>query len=205
MQKGENVDPEHDDLDFLSPKDKASSSSSKPILQLKKLKPYPKKRPPSAQLPTSSVPQYTARLPTRDNHGTLHFEEPYSRFTPNLTPSEVVQLGSFGGTFFRQYYSHVLQSDIQPDYNEFPAEWFIGLRDDGTPFHPPTYMTKDTYDAQVNNYGVKAGQSLEAWEKAGWVTEQDPRGWFQWYCRFYLGRRTSDDERQIDRCEHSLP
>ena len=47
--------------------------------------------------------------------------------------------------------------------------------------------------------GRKDPFGLEAWESSGWIIEQDPYGWFQWYCRFYLGRRTEDDERQISR------
>ena len=50
-----------------------------------------------------------------------------------------------------------------------------------------------------DRYGVKCGSSLEDWEKSGWIDKQDPYGWFQWYCRFYRGRRTKDDKRQIDR------
>jgi len=60
-------------------------------------------------------------------------------------------------------------------------------------------VTSSKYDKKVNKYGVKCGSELEDWEKSGWMHEQDPYGWFQWYCRFYMGRRTDDDERQIKR------
>ena len=55
------------------------------------------------------------------------------------------------------------------------------------------------YDKKINKYGVRAGTTLEDWENAGWITKYDPYGWFQWYCRFYCGRRCPDDERQITR------
>ena len=48
-------------------------------------------------------------------------------------------------------------------------------------------------------FGVACGQSLAAWESSGWIAARDPYGWHQWYCRFYQGRRTDDDERQIGR------
>ena len=55
------------------------------------------------------------------------------------------------------------------------------------------------YNTKINKYGVKCGTSLRFWENKGWIKEQDPYGWFQWYCRYWLGRCTSEDERQIKR------
>ncbi|KAJ8315172.1 hypothetical protein KUTeg_007322 [Tegillarca granosa] len=60
-------------------------------------------------------------------------------------------------------------------------------------------VSSPTYDEKVNTYKVKCGGSLEMWESSGWIHKQDPYGWFQWYCRFYQGRRSADDERQIGR------
>ena len=116
-------------------------------------------------------------------------------FHPNRTPAEVLRAGSFGGTYFRpivsavtniQYTSSsVLSNTVQPD-------WIAGL-------DKSTMLTSSTYRPQVNKYGVKCGGSLGMWESSGWIADSDPYGWFQWYCRFYSGRRCSDDARQISR------
>ncbi|KAI5117582.1 hypothetical protein M0805_004577 [Coniferiporia weirii] len=135
---------------------------------------------------------YRAPLPTRDFDKTLRFKDA-PHFTPNMMPEEVLRAGSFGGTAFRRHYSTVLKRMLpETDYTEFPESWYVNL-------DTHMYLTAEEYDARVNRYRVRAGQSLEDWERAGWVHEQDPRGWFQWYARFYLGRRTRDDERQIRR------
>ena len=118
----------------------------------------------------------------------------YPDFTPNVSPEQVLRKGSFGGTYFRPIYSsvtgkkHTSKSVIQ----EYPKSWFKGYD-----IHK-NVISKD-YDKKINKYGVKCGSSLEDWENKGWITKQDPYGWFQWYCRFYRGRRTKDDQRQIDR------
>lgn len=100
-------------------------------------------------------------------------------FTPDLTPKEMLALGVFGGRYLR---------DCR---EEFPKDWFRGakLHPKGVPGHSPS----------LNCFGVDASQPLSVWRAKGWLHPDDPRGWFQWYCRYYLGRRMEDDARQIKR------
>ena len=100
-----------------------------------------------------------------------------SEFKPHLTPQEMLELGVFGGLYF---------SD-KPD--EFPKSWFVKAR-----LSPDGKQHKD-----INYFGVNASQSLTVWREKGWLHADDPRGWFQWYCRYYMGRRHPDDARQIKR------
>ncbi|KAJ9640915.1 hypothetical protein H2199_005583 [Coniosporium tulheliwenetii] len=131
----------------------------------------------------------TAAPPTRDENGTFHFED-YSDFLPNKSPEEMLREGSFGGSYFRPLYSKALGVTIQDDWRELPESWIQGLDIE-------TYLTSEVYRPEINKFRVAAGQPIEAWEAAGWVAhEYDVRGWFQWYIRFWLGRRCGDDERQ---------
>ncbi len=101
-------------------------------------------------------------------------------FKPDLTPKEMLSLGVFGGRYLR---------DCR---KEFPAAWFhkAKLHQAGVPGH----------NKKLNYFGVDASQPLSVWQKKGWIDPEDPRGWFQWYCRYYLGRRMPDkDARQIKR------
>ena len=118
----------------------------------------------------------------------------YPEFKPNLTPQQVLKMGSFGGTYFRPIYSSVTKKHYksQDIIKEYPKSWFKGIDIE-------KMVTSSDYDKNVNKYKVKCGSELEDWEDKGWIKEQDPYGWFQWYCRFYRGRRTDDDERQIKR------
>ena len=99
-------------------------------------------------------------------------------FRPQLSPREMLALGIFGGRYMRDCRA------------EFPPSWFAGARLAAGPAEPA-----------LNHFGVLAGQPLSAWRAKGWIHPEDPRGWFQWYCRYYSGRRLSDgeDERQIGR------
>jgi hypothetical protein len=98
-------------------------------------------------------------------------------FRPELTPAEMLRLGVFGGKYM---------TDCK---DEFPRRWFVGAK---LSAHQP--------DPSLNVFGVKAGQPLSVWRRKGWLHPADPRGWFQWYCRYYRGRRLSDeDARQIKR------
>jgi hypothetical protein len=95
-------------------------------------------------------------------------------------------------------YSNVLKRPLHSteDLEELPPSWF-GPPD---PIAPETHLTAPSRVAEVNRYGVHAGQGLREWEKSGWIWEGDPRGWMQWYTRFYYGRRCPDDVRQVQRC-----
>ena len=134
----------------------------------------------------------TAPAPTRDDQGTFHFaDEP--TFTPNKSPEEIIREGCFGGSYWRPLRSRKLGIVATDDYKELPPPWIAGLDTD-------RYLTSPTYDADVNKFKVSCGQSIEEWEAAGWIDHShDVRGWFQWYCRFYQGRRCADDARQISR------
>ncbi|KAI0398726.1 hypothetical protein F4802DRAFT_139979 [Xylaria palmicola] len=134
----------------------------------------------------------SAPVPTRDNNGTYHFES-HPLFTPNKSPEDIIREGSFGGSYWRPLYSRHLRTTISDDWRELPASWTSRLP-------VARYLASDTYDPDVNKYGVACGQSIEQWEDAGWIAHRyDVRGWFQWYCRFWMGRRCGDDERQISR------
>jgi hypothetical protein len=97
-------------------------------------------------------------------------------FTPELTPAEMLQLGVFCGKYM---------TDCR---DEFPASWFSHAR-----------LSPDGRDCSLNFFGVSASQPLSVWRAKGWIHPDDPRGWFQWYCRYYAGRRMEDDARQIGR------
>lgn len=98
-------------------------------------------------------------------------------FKPQLTPKQMLALGVFGGKYM---------TDCQ---KEFPKDWFTRAK-----------LSPLKRNKKLNYFGVDASQSLKVWREKGWIYEEDPRGWFQWYCRYYMGRRIPDeDQRQIKR------
>lgn len=134
----------------------------------------------------------TAPPPTRDDDSVFHFEG-QPTFTPNKSPEEMLREGCFGGSYFRPLYSRQLGTTIGDDHRELPSSWVSGLDIDA-------FLASPTYDPEINKYKVSSGQTIEEWEEAGWINHTyDVRGWFQWYCRFFMGRRCDDDERQISR------
>jgi len=119
----------------------------------------------------------------------------FPAFRPNLSPEEVLRRGSFGGGYYRTIYSSVAGATLRADdalATSVRPEWIAGL-------DAARLLTAAEYDKSVNRYGVSCGNTLEYWETAGWIKPIDPYGWFQWYCRFFQGRRSTDDERQVAR------
>eukprot|EP00639_Heterosigma_akashiwo_P035806 CAMPEP_0194719076 /NCGR_PEP_ID=MMETSP0296-20130528/10558_1 /TAXON_ID=39354 /ORGANISM="Heterosigma akashiwo, Strain CCMP2393" /LENGTH=278 /DNA_ID=CAMNT_0039620643 /DNA_START=80 /DNA_END=912 /DNA_ORIENTATION=- len=149
------------------------------------------KNPPARPPSDIGILNKTEPVPTRNKFGELVFPD-YPDFKPNLTPKEIMQLGSFGGTYWRPIQSGVTGEKYSGQWKEFPMDWFEGL-DVGK------QVTSRKYDPAVNKFGVKCGGDLDMWESSGWIAAVDPYGWYQWYCRFYLGRRCADDARQIGR------
>jgi len=97
-------------------------------------------------------------------------------FKPALTPAEMLRHGVFEGKYL---------NDCR---EEFPANWFKGAR------------LSEIADPSINAFAIKSRQPLSVWRQKGWIIEPDPRGWFQWYCRYYLGRRIPNvDSKQIAR------
>ena len=97
-------------------------------------------------------------------------------FDPELTPKEMLEMGIFGGKYM---------TDCR---DEFPVSWFKAAK-----------LCSERHDPKLNFFGVNASKPLSYWLEKDWIHPDDPRGWFQWYCRYYMGRRHPDDERQIKR------
>ena len=122
---------------------------------------------------------------TMQKNYTYELDEPIGKnfdpeFKPQLTPAEMLELGVFGGIYMRDC------------MDEFPKSWFKNAK------FAPSEIKKHT--ASINYFGKNASQSLSIWKKNGWIYKDDPRGWFQWYCRYYMGRRIKkEDTRQIKR------
>lgn len=98
-------------------------------------------------------------------------------FKPQLTPKEMLELGVFGGLYM---------TDCT---HEFPKSWFVKAK----------LSLDGKRHKELNFFEINASQPLSVWQAKGWIHADDPRGWFQWYCRYYMGRRHSDDARQIKR------
>jgi hypothetical protein len=97
-------------------------------------------------------------------------------FSPDLTPKQMLELGVFEGKY------------VTDGAKEFPKEWFTKAK-----------LSPQGKNPQLNYFKISASKPLIYWEQKGWIHPQDPRGWFQWYCRYYYGRRSDDDARQIKR------
>ena len=120
-------------------------------------------------------------------------------FNPNKTPIEIIKEGAFGGTYFRDIYSSINGKWYRNSWKEFDFLHDTIKSSSSKRIDPKLYLS-NYYDANnVNKYKIKCGTSLRFWENQGWIREQDPYGWFQWYCQYYLGRRSEDDKRQIAR------
>jgi len=103
-------------------------------------------------------------------------EDFYKLFKPQLTPKKMLELGVFGGSYF--------SSRIK----EYPKSWFKNAK------------TSAKFEVNLNRFRVKSGMSKKQWLEKGWIFKEDPLGWFQWYCRFSIGRRIPHiDEIQIKR------
>ena len=101
----------------------------------------------------------------------------YKIFKPQLTPKKMLELGVFGGAYF-----------ADGDIKEFPKSWFTKAK-----------LSK-TFDVNLNRFKIESGLSRKEWINKGWIFKEDPLGWFQWYCRFSLGRRIDRvDQFQIKR------
>lgn len=100
----------------------------------------------------------------------------HADFAPELTPAEMLRLGVFGGKYMTDCLA------------EFPEDWFEEVK-----------LCHEFHDPALNFFGLNASKPLSYWRAKGWIYWEDPRGWFQWYCRYFMGRRSADDARQIQR------
>ena len=110
-------------------------------------------------------------------------------FNPNKTPIEIIKEGAFEVTYLRDIYSGINGKWYRKSWKEFDQLKNIDTK----------YYASYNYDVNVNKFGVKCGTSSRFWENKDWIKKIDPYGWFQWYFRYWVGKRSKDDERKINR------
>lgn len=137
-------------------------------------------------------PKSNSKSKTSKNNSKHNNNDDFPTFKPNLTPRQMFQLGSFGGTYWRPIESSVTGKKHKNVHKrQFPKSWWKGI--------PEENLSSTEYDKEKNNYKVKVGTSLEFWESKHWIKPSHPYGWVHWYCAFYNGKRSPDDERQVKR------
>lgn len=125
----------------------------------------------------NDIMQHNYSYTLTENYGSNFDPE----FKPEITPMKMLSLGVFEGKYL---------NDCE---HEFPKEWFKKIK-------RQKRGTKYVADETLNRFKIKSRQSLQIWRKNGWIIGNDPRGWFQWYCRYYIGRREPEiDRKQIKR------
>ncbi len=138
-------------------------------------------------------------MKTRKNksNSSIKFKN-HPEFRPNITPRQIFELGSFGGTYWRPIYSDVTKKQYKNVHHQNYPKLCSGI--------PENKLSRnwDDYDIDINKYKVKVGTTLEFWQDSDWIKKSHPYGWVHWYCDFYYNyqdpnRDTSDDSRQIQR------
>ena len=109
------------------------------------------------------------------------------KFEPNLTPTQILESGAFGGCYF----GLPVEMTHKIDYKNLFSATLCEI-------DPSLYLGK-TYNAKINKFKTNAGMDYQYWKGKGWIHEDDPHGWFEWYLKYYNGRRHPDDARQIKR------
>jgi hypothetical protein len=122
--------------------------------------------------------------------GKFYFSD-YPDFSPNLSPRDMFKLGSFGGTYWRPIKSKFYKTTLRNRHKNYPSSWWKGI--------PEENLSSNGYDNSKNKYNVKVGTTLEFWESKDWIIKSHPYGWVEWYCDFFMGKRSEDDKRQIQR------
>ena len=129
---------------------------------------------------------------TRKNQNKAIYFKDHPDFSPNLSPQQIFEMGSFGGTYWRPIYSKTNKKKYKNVHHQKAYKsWWKNV--------PEENLSSPEYDVTKNKYNVKVGLDLEYWEEKKWMHPRNPYGWVHWYCDFYSGKRCDDDERQIQR------
>ena len=119
------------------------------------------------------------RIPDYEE-GEYHFDD-YPDFKPNYSPKEMISMGVFGGNYFnrKEYREMIHPEAFECDESKYNLE---------------------EQDKKVNFFKSLAGNNRQWWEDRNLINHMyNTEGWFQWYCRFYYGRRCEDDARELKR------